>query len=66
MKLDPSDTKLKEKYCDAVRNSMPYGAFDQENKYGLQMFYTAGLENVYYAKELDCFVVMEQNGETLV
>lgn len=65
VKLNSSDTRLKEKYREAVRNSMVYGAFDQENKYGLQMFYTADLENVYYSKELDCYAVMEQNGETL-
>ena len=56
---------IKEKYRETVRNSVVCGAFDQENKYGLQMFYTADLENVYYSKELDCFAVIEQIGETL-
>ena len=65
VKLDSSDEKSREKYRKAVRNSIVYGAFDQENKYGLQMFYTSNLENVYYSKELNCFAVMEQNGETL-
>ena len=65
VKLEPSDAKAKKAYCEAVRNSVANGAFEQENKYGLQMFYTADLGNVYYAKELDCFVVMEQEGGTI-
>ena len=28
-------------------------------------FYTAGLERVFYATDLDCFVVLEQDGDTL-
>lgn len=65
VRLDSSDKKSKEAYCEAVRNSVANGAFEQENKYGLQMFYTSNLENVYYAKEIDCFVVMEQDGNTM-
>lgn len=65
IKLDSSDEKLKEAYCEAVRNSVAIGAFEQENKYGLQMFYTANLENVYYSKSLDCFVAIEQDGDTI-
>lgn len=65
VKLDSSDVESKKKYCEAVRNSVVNGAFEQENKYALQMFYTSDLENVYYSKELDCFVVLEHNGETL-
>lgn len=65
VKLDSSDVESKKKYCEAVRNSVVNGAFEQENKYALQMFYTSNLENVYYSKELDCFIVLELNGETL-
>lgn len=65
VKIDSSDAKLKEKYCETVRNSAANGAFEQENKYGLQMFYTSALKNVYYSKELDCFAVMEQDDETM-
>ncbi|MGN0351894.1 MAG: GNAT family N-acetyltransferase [Roseburia sp.] len=65
VKLHASDVGAKRKYCEAVRNSVANGAFEQENKYGLQMFYTSDLENVYYSKEMDCFVVMEQDGETM-
>lgn len=64
-KTNPMDAELKENYIKAVRNSACIGAFEQENKYGLQMFYTAGMENVYYSKALDCFAVMEQDGGTL-
>lgn len=64
-KLDASDEKSKEAYCEAVRNSVANGAFEHENKYGLQMFYTSNLENVYYAKDRDCFAVMEQDGDTI-
>lgn len=65
VKVDASDARAKEAYCRAVRNSVANGAFEQENKYALQMFYTAGMDNVYYSKELDCYVVMEQDGDTL-
>lgn len=65
VKLNPLDKKSKEEYCEAVRNSVPNSAFEQENKYGLQMFYTSNLDNVYYSNNLDCFVVMEQDGDTL-
>ena len=65
VKLDSSDAESKKKYCEVVRNSVANGAFEQENKYGLQMFYTSDLESVYYSKELNCYAVMEQNGGTL-
>lgn len=52
-------------YCEAVRNSVANGAFEQENKYGLQMFYTSNLENVFYEKENDCYIVLEQDDETV-
>jgi len=31
----------------------------------LQQFLSAGLEQVFYATDLDCFVVLEQDGDTL-
>lgn len=65
IKQNPADEKAKRAYCEAVRKSVPNSAFEQENKYGLQMFYTSNLDNVYYSKNLDCFVVMEQDGDTL-
>lgn len=36
------------------------------NKFGLHMFYTAGLDSVFYDPELRCYVVLEQEGEHLI
>ena len=30
------------------------------------MFYTAGLDNVFYADDIKCFIVMEQDGCTVL
>ena len=65
VKVDTSDAKAKKAYMEAVRNSVANGAFEQENKYGLQMFYTSDLENVYYSKELECFAVIEWDDEKI-
>ena len=64
-KVDARDASFKKKYCEAVRRSFANSAFEQENEYSLQMFYTPELENVYYSEELDSFAVMEKEGETL-
>lgn len=66
VKLDSSDAAAKMAYCESVRASVANGAFEQANKYGLQMFYTSDLENVYYSKDLECFAAMELDEETLV
>lgn len=58
--LSPADKNAKETYKSSVKNSACYGAFDQVNKYGLQMFYTSGLDHVYYSSALECFLVMEK------
>lgn len=60
MPVSPDDGETKKKYCEYVKKSIPCSAFEQINKYGLQMFYTSHLENVYYSKDLDCFMVMER------
>lgn len=65
VKLDSSDEEAKKRYIHTVKKSVANGAFEQENKYGLQMFYTADMGNVYYSKDLDCYVVLEQDGEIL-
>lgn len=65
-KVDPSDTKIKAHYLEMVRQSVPFGAFDQVNRFGLQLFYTAGLENAYYSKRLDSFAFIEQEEDTMV
>ncbi len=55
----------RESYRKAVRNSAANSALEQSNKFGLQMFYTAGMENVYYCQTLNCYIVMEVEERTL-
>ena len=50
---------IKDKYLYLVRNSCYISSFEQINKYGLQMFYTAGFDTVYYAEDIDCFAVID-------
>lgn len=57
---------MKQKYMDGVRHSAVNSSMKQLNKFGLQMFYTADMENVSYAKDIDCFIVTEQEGDTLL
>ncbi len=64
-KVSPVDGQAKKRYGESVKSAVPYGAFDQVNKYGLQMFYTADLENVYYAEDLACFAVISRDGDTV-
>ena len=49
----------KQQYMDLVRESAPHSSFEQINKYGLQMFYTMWFDNVFYAEDIDCFIVLE-------
>ena len=53
------DDKIKKKYLDLVRNSAYHSSFEQINKYGLQMFYTAGLDNVFFADDIECFIALD-------
>ena len=53
------DEDIKKKYLQLVRNSICISSFEQINKYGLQMFYTAGFDNVFYAEDIDCFAVID-------
>lgn len=64
--VDPSDAQMKDRYMDAVRKSGVNAAMEQLNKFGLQMFYTADLSNVYYSDDIDCFAVMEKEGDALL
>ena len=57
---------IKQKYKELVRLSYPHSAFEQMNKFGLQMFYTSGMDNVYYSGDLDCYIVKEQDGDTVI
>lgn len=64
--VDPTDMQMKQKYMDMVCHSAVNSSMEQINKFGLQMFYTADLENVSYAKDMDCFIVTEMEGDTLL
>ena len=55
---DLGDEKKKQ-YLDLVRESVPHSSFEQINKFGLQMFYTSGFDNVFYEEDIDCFIVLE-------
>ena len=48
---------VKNRYLELVRKSYPASSLEQINKFGLQMFYTAGLDNVSYAEDIDCTVL---------
>ena len=51
--------EIKEKYMKLVRSGAAQSSFEQVNRFGLQMFYTCWFDNVYYAKDIDCFVVLD-------
>ncbi len=63
--IDTSKQLQKNRYMEAVRYSVINTALEQKNKYALQMFYTAGMENVYYSSKLDCYIVMERQESIL-
>ena len=65
MPVNTADEQMKQKYMDMVRRSAVNSSLEQLNKFGLQMFYSVDMENVYYAKDMDCFIVAETEGDTL-
>ena len=64
--VNTADVQMKQKYMDMIRRSAANSSMEQINKFGLQMFYTADMENVYYAKDMDCFIVAETEENTLL
>lgn len=64
--VDGKDQKIRQQYMEAVRASAVNASLEQLNKFGLQMFYTSSLSNVYYADDIDCFAVMEMSGDMLI
>ena len=66
MPVNTADTQMKQKYRNMVRHSAANSSMEQRNKFGLQMFYTADMENVYYAKDMDCFIVADREEDTLL
>lgn len=63
--VDRDDMQMRRRYMEAVRHSGVNSALEQVNKFGLQMFYTADLSGVYYAADIDCFAVLETEGDIL-
>ena len=66
MPVNTGDRQMKQKYMDMVRRSAVNSSLEQLNKFGLQMFYTADMENIYYAKDMDCFIVADMEENTLL
>ena len=50
---------MRNKYLSYVKSSAVNSELEQTNKFSLQMFYTAELENVYYSEKSDCFIVAD-------
>ena len=55
-KLNSADKAMRNKYLSYVKSSAVNSELEQTNKFSLQMFYTAELENVYYSEKSDCFI----------
>ena len=64
--ISDMDDEVKNHYLNMVRNCLDLSSFAQTNKYGLQMFYTGDFSNVFYAKDIDCFIVPEQEDGTIL
>ena len=60
------DDDIKKAYLKLVRECAYNSRFEQINKYGLQMFYTAGFDNVYHAQDIDCFIVLDYEEGTIL
>lgn len=56
---------LRRRYLKTVRRGAIFSRFQHLNRYGLQMFYTAQSDEVYYSQALDCFAVMESEDGAL-
>ena len=66
MPVNTKDKQMKQKYMNMVSHSAANSSLEQLNKFGLQMFYTADMENVYYSTDMDCFIVAEIEEKTLL
>lgn len=53
------------KYSAMVKSAVCNSAFEQTNKFGLQMFHTGVFQNIYYSESLNCFVSYECTEKTL-
>ncbi|MCR5735402.1 MAG: GNAT family N-acetyltransferase, partial [Lachnospiraceae bacterium] len=64
--ISDMDDDVKDHYKDMVRSCLDLSSFAQTNKYGLQMFYTGEFDTVFYTKDIDCFIVLEQEDGTIL
>ena len=60
-----NDKGKRAKYSAMVKRAVCNSAFEQTNKFGLQMFYTGGFQNIYYSESLNCFASYECTEKTL-
>lgn len=56
------------KFVEVIKESIPYGAFQMKDNYGLIMFYLSKYmqDTVYYIKDLETYVIAEIEGEELI
>ena len=74
--MDASDKQMKQKYMDMVRHSAVNSSMEQINKYWIMMtgmlalfflmYSVNGGATVYYAKDIDCFIVAEVENDVLL
>lgn len=61
----PAGADRRDSYIAAVLTWRECSEFYQVNRAGLQLFYTAGLEQVYWCEDLRAFAVWEGQGEEI-
>lgn len=57
-KVDEKDEKAKRKYIDYARNIVENSGFSMDN-YGLLMFWTKDMYNIFYSQSFDCFIAAD-------
>ncbi len=63
--VDANDDAMKQKYMEMLKHGAVNSALEQVNRRALQLFYTADMENVYYARDIDCFAVISADNGTV-
>ncbi len=61
----PAGKGLRDRYHKMLKDAEYNAKFDHINRRSLQLFYTMGMEDVYYSKEQDCFIVAHADNEKL-
>lgn len=65
MIVDENDADMKQRYIEMLKHSALNSALEQVNRCALQLFYTSDMENVYYAKDIDCFAVISREDDNV-